>query len=553
MGGVAAAMAGPYANRMQIPTASCSCQGGVFWRPLPTVVQNVSTTFANCVCTEVAALVIRTFPDGPVPSERGIGQFRRQIHLLERSLRRKDKSTLLPWSEERFLASMDSTRRQRYADAFASLAIRPVERRDARVSMFVKGEKGEYAQKANAPLKPRAIQGRQPRYNAAFGLYTKPIEEVLYRWKGPKRGVPTTRVIAKGLCQSRRADLFWQKISAFDRPTVLTTDIKSFDGSVRVEHLQAVHGLYMSLLPDPSLQRLLSWQLHNVCTTANGVRYRVKGKRMSGDMDTALGNCLITVNAVAAALRLLGVRKYDLMDDGDDCLVILEQSESRGLRDRFIAAMSEVGFNSESSWCGSEDGWEPEDVSFCRSKLLFAGGKWRFVRNYERMMCGFLCTHKHYSESAGAKRIMKAMAQCEAYCCRGIPVMQPMATRILHLLGGVKYPKQFETMGFARKAVMEAENLRATFVPEPITVEARVSFAKAFGIPIEEQLELEDWSSTIMLDNIDPALAVDVPMDGTPARKVGEVIWHYPHELECRHCYQFGAHLRWWNKLFAWH
>lgn len=63
-----------------------------------------------------------------------------------------------------------------------------------------------------------------------------------------------------------------------------------------VQALKWEHSIYNAMFRSDELAELLGWQLTNkgfARTTDGLIKYEVKGCRMSGDMNTALGNCMI--------------------------------------------------------------------------------------------------------------------------------------------------------------------------------------------------------------------------------------------------------------------
>ena len=113
-------------------------------------------------------------------------------------------------------------------------------------------------------------------------------------------------------------------MKAFNAPVVVSLDASRFDQHVSKELLEIEHSIYMHMCPSGELRRLLQWQLHNKGVSSQGIRYHTRGKRMSGDMNTALGNCILMILMVSA---FMDGRKYDMLDDGDDGLLIVEEDE----------------------------------------------------------------------------------------------------------------------------------------------------------------------------------------------------------------------------------
>lgn len=461
---------------------------------------------ASCVCNEMHALATRVFPSAAEMTALGRQMLRLRVRRAATML--KMKEPLHELSSEQFLQMVTARKRRIYQSAVDSLATVPASRVDAKVKMFVKAEKMDTIDTRVASggvVKPRAIQARTPRFNVAIGRFLKSFEHRLYAWKGWKRGVPRTRIIAKGLNQVGRGSLMLRKLEAFDDPRVLTVDANAFDSCVSQDHLRLVHGLYLTLLQDREFQRLLNMQLVNSGTTSHGIRYVTRGKRMSGDMDTALGNCITMMSCVAAAMQLLFMSKWDLLNDGDDCLLIVEKCHvNSGFHTQFRAAMMQLGFRCDSRWCGSHDRLVYEDIEFCRGRLVQINGQWRFVRSAQRALSGFLVSHKHYHDKRAAPRIMKGMAQCELIVGRGMPCLQALAGRVLSLLEDYEYTKGFESEEWAFKARLEVPNLRDKVELVPITEETRVSFARAFGITPDMQRDYEAWCEKIQLHHMLP-------------------------------------------------
>jgi len=194
-----------------------------------------------------------------------------------------------------------------------------ITRRDAGVTMFVKFEKID---STKVDPDPRAIQFRDPKYCVEVSKYLKPIEPHLYQFRGDGKQFPATRCIGKGLNSVERATLLKEKFDAFVDPVVISIDCSRFDQHCSAELLEIEHLVYKLLCPDPWFAEILSWQLTNRVRSRHGLEYVAHGRRMSGDMNTALGNCVLMVLMVAAAFQ----RDYDMLDDGDDVLVLVERS-----------------------------------------------------------------------------------------------------------------------------------------------------------------------------------------------------------------------------------
>lgn len=235
----------------------------------------------------------------------------------------------LPLTPEEFCESMRGQKRNRYRAALRSLEILPLRRSDAYPSVFIKPEKW-FEWKAG-----RAISARDPRYNIPVGCFLKPIEHLVYRAIDQVYGGPT---IMKGYTPERRAAVIADHWAAFEDPVAVGQDFSKFDQHISVDALRYEHAFYLAVFGnDRHLARLLSWQLRGVCyaNTSDGrVKYNVEGGRMSGDMNTALGNCIISAALVWAYAQESGI-KIRAVVDGDDSVTFMERKDL----DRYLSGI----------------------------------------------------------------------------------------------------------------------------------------------------------------------------------------------------------------------
>jgi len=89
------------------------------------------------------------------------------------------------------------------------------------------------------------------------------------------------------------------------------------------------HKVWKRMVPNGDrghLKYLLDMQLENKGVSyVDGYKfkYRTDGCRMSGDMNTSSGNCMIMCILLGSYLDTLGV-DYRFANNGDDCVIILE-------------------------------------------------------------------------------------------------------------------------------------------------------------------------------------------------------------------------------------
>jgi len=266
----------------------------------------------------------------------------------------------LPVSGETFVSHYRGQKFLRYFAALASLRSKPIRKQDSFPSVFLKAEKW-VAEKAG-----RLISARHPRYNLEVGRYLQPIERMVYRAIDAVFGGPT---IMKGLTPQQRAEVIRQHWACFKDPVAVGQDFSKFDQHISRQALQYEHGFYMRVYPgDSHLAMLLGWQLGTTCyaNLRDGrVKYTVEGGRMSGDMNTAMGNCIISAALLWAYCQERGIRVKAIVD-GDDSVTFLERRDVRAYLDGIEGWMAEKGFRLVTE--------EPVDrisrVEFCQSRYL---------------------------------------------------------------------------------------------------------------------------------------------------------------------------------------
>lgn len=271
--------------------------------------------------------------------------------------------TLTPVPEtclEDSVQAFPKKRRKRYLKALEDLLSTGLTRRDAIISSFVKMEKLQILQKDGDP---RIIQTRGGKFHLVFSQMTKPVEHSLAHILDPVNQYP---LIAKGRNLDERASLLQSMWRRRMQPVALSLDLSRWDMHVQVPLIKEVLKLYMLHTSDPVIVWCMNQLLNNVCFTNKRIRYKVQGGVMSGDMTTALGNCIAVIaivltfrevlyNAalcgvgnIASALRinpgftesgrafLAALEEQDLghlardwmmvLDDGDDHVIVVEEA-----------------------------------------------------------------------------------------------------------------------------------------------------------------------------------------------------------------------------------
>lgn len=376
---------------------------------------------------------------------------------------------------------------QQYLRALESLDDHPLRRRDGYVKAFVKAEK------LTDPLKdPRMIQFRGPRYNIELGNYLKALEHDLYHvrgWGRLSQWFPASRLIVKGMCPVARGAHLEKMWFELKRPVQLNLDCSRFDGHVSEALLRLEHSVYLKCFRnDPMLQRLLLWQRDNKCFTKDGVKYSVKGNRMSGDMNTALGNCVLMVAMIGAAMKYLGVKPkyFRLADDGDDCCLLVEEQYARRVQ-RWIRGVFRLwGHDLKVESVARE----LNEVELCGCKPIRVGGVRKMILNPRRAI-GKARLALKFRSTKFQRDYVATVGECLLALHTGVPVLQAHALALMRVGNHLKYrPRSWDY-----KLAHAPDLARSSYV----TDEARFDFYCSFGISISDQIAYERW-----FDNVEP-------------------------------------------------
>lgn len=455
----------------------------------------------------------------PPPLPVSNARFTTELSEFTRRLHRRLPVTTLD-SVEGFLNHYKGRKRAIYAEAAVSLQACGIRRRDSYVNPFVKAEKINFSAKPDSV--PRVIQPRDPRYNLEVGRYIKNMEKPLYRAIDKVYG---TRTVTKGLDNVQTAELIVDAWKSFVDPRALKADAKRFDQHVHETALRWEHGVYLRAAEHNErtrLGKLLSWQINNRCfgrTTDGKVVYETSGKRMSGDMNTAMGNVAIMCGLCWSWIRRCGI-KVRLINNGDDCVFIMESWDvanfTRGLRQWFL----DMGF--------ALDVGQPvaviEQIEFCQSQPVWNGERWNLVRAPNPAI-GKDTTSILQLQSTGAYfGWMKSVGIGGEHLAGDMPIYSALYES--YQKAGKDYrelvdPTQFS--GFDQLAMLAREHGNASKFAPP-SDEARVSFWLAFDVTPYEQEVIEQLIRNICFTYSPKDCRNYLP--GTPEYLHGTV--HYP-------------------------
>jgi hypothetical protein len=370
-----------------------------------------------------------------------------------------------------------------YEEALLSLQRKPLGKDDARLKMFVKFEK------QNLDKAPRGINPRDPRYNLELGRYLKHAEKSYFKAINEAFGGHTDHTVIKGLNADESARVLKQKWDRFNEPVAVGLDAAKFDAHVSVDALKFEHSFYTGVYPgDRKLQKLLSWQLVNegVAYADDGtVKFKIKGTRSSGDLNTSLGNCNIMCGCVYAYAKDRCV-EVELANNGDDCVVFMERANLTKFLEGLEGWFRHRGF----VMVAEEPVFAFEQVEFCQTKPVQLTTGWRMVRNHVAVLKKDpICLIAVQNDNV-FRKWLDAVGDCGTTLNLGVPVQH--AFYEAYKRHGVKCSEGMKEKIYQNTSMRtRLSELRGS--SHKISPEARVSYYYAFGILPDHQVEIESF------------------------------------------------------------
>lgn len=381
-------------------------------------------------------------------------------------------------SWEHFVSTRPSGKRPLYQAALEQLQLEPYKLKDiAETNIFTKFERTWWTK----PQVPRIINPRDPRYHILLGSYLHGVEKRIFDALAGliKQNVPC---IAKGYTQEAKA-LHIQSLLTPGWKCV-GLDASRFDQCIGREALTIEHEVYKTIYPhDRLLERLLGCQLDN-----KG-RYRGRdGKvdvsmgaiRCSGDVNTSLGNCILSVLLAHQYCKERHI-KHRIYCDGDDLLLFVrKETDLEDLQGWYL----ERGLRMKVE----PPAFTLEEVEFCQSRVVWCSDRWTLVRNPAKCLTtdftGFVqCMHKRVWE-----HVMYSTGSCGLSLFAGCPVLQSWYQ--LGLRHGKDRGLRLNRGSGIADFYLRCEGLVKRKAIE-ITPEARASFCAAWGITPAQQEAIE--------------------------------------------------------------
>lgn len=393
-----------------------------------------------------------------------------------------------PVSPETIVQMYKGRKRAIYEHAKLKYELVGLTRKDGWLNTFVKLEK------VNPTKAPRCIQPRRPVYNLRLARFIKPVEHRIYSKIAKLFGDGPT--VLKGYNVEGIGRIIRGKFNSFRNPVAIGLDATKFDMHVSLAALKWEHSIYHSMYRSRELRELLSSQLHNVgrawCKDGH-LKYSVEGRRASGDMNTALGNCLIMCGLVYAYAKEKRIH-IKLANNGDDCVVFMEREFQvrfmTGLDDWFL----EMGFR----MVAEPPVYTLPEIEFCQMHPIeFDDGTCRMVRNIPTALRKDSLSTLNISSEQAMQGWMTAVGNGGLALTGGVPIMQNFYRCLLRNGKGVVNKMSEELNRHSGMHLMSFDMDKVFVEPSP---RVRLQVWQAWGITPDVQVELENYFDNYLVD-----------------------------------------------------
>lgn len=393
---------------------------------------------------------------------------------------------------------------------------------NARDQLYTTGWKDKYAwlkafvkvEKVNPNKAARCIQPRDPVYNVRLAAYIKPIEHRVYHAIDKIFGDGPT--VIKGYNVTQMARIMRGKWRSFKNPVALGLDAMKFDMHVSPKALKWEHSIYNRIYRSKELVALLKPQINQrgVGRCKNGsLRYTVVGRRASGDMNTALGNCTIMCGLIHSYAKSKKVH-VKLMNNGDDCVIMMERCHLDHFMEGLDAWFLEMGFR----MTAEKPVYSLPEIEFCQMRPIEYGDKGEIimVRNIPTALRKDSLITVPIPNETALQGWMTAVGMGGLALTGGIPIMQNFYRRLQQLGNG---RETAVSQHLARISGMHMMGIGIDRQFSPPTAMARLNVFKAWGITPDQQVALEEYYDSYTVEH-GPAVGVDSLVNYTPLLNV---------------------------------
>lgn len=332
---------------------------------------------------------------------------------------------------------------------------------------------------------PRGIYARPDEFKIRVGPIFKAIEEKVFSREEFVKKVP--------VCDRAKLirDLFGEIPGLTDTFGVglrfLSTDYTAFESSFTKEFfLVCEYILYEYMVSNIPEGKFFLKLILKTFTGKNLCKYRnisafVNAGRMSGEMNTSLGNGFSNLMLFLFMMRDYKCKNFKCLIEGDDCLASYVGPYIPS------SAYADFGFTIKMDYL-----LFPNLASFCGQ--LFDFSSLTVISDPIKIILNFGWTHVMYRGVSARKRLglIRAKALSLLYQYPGCPILQSLALCMIRLTNHVKWVCDVTMDRYKRNILRQAVSHKQLPVRH-VTMEARLFMFQIYGITVSDQLSLESY------------------------------------------------------------
>lgn len=434
--------------------------------------------YNSCACNEIDSIMRRhilgdipNFVSNNTELQKLEREFDRFAGLLEESgLRFKQ----LPYR-----VVIDNTRpniKARYKRAYHNLLHKRLIYSDllAKGQSFIKYEKMDIT-KYEERKPPRLIQHRSFEFLYLLKSFVLDFDMQIKHTDVVVNGQKPCTIFAKSHDNVGVASIIEEHWKSFRFPCAYCLDHSKFDGHVNVDLLNIAHSFWNRIFKNKLLRRMLSHTIVNKFVTKNGIRYKFKGARCSGEYTTSTENSLLNYFMLTCWVKSSGISNYKILVNGDDSIVFLDQTE----RHKLLPLAYFNNFNMETEL--DRIAFDLHQISFCQASPMLQDDRLTMIKDPIRTISRALYTSEQHRRCLD--KLLSASGLCELACNQGIPILQEFA---LFLLRSGNFSKPLQSID--KIPACRSRNVVRIL---KIKSETRDQFSRAFGIDPWQQIQIE--------------------------------------------------------------
>lgn len=354
----------------------------------------------------------------------------------------------------------------------------------------------------------RGIWARVDEFKCISGPFFKKVEEQLFKLKYFIKKIP----------KDQRAE-YIMKIMGIDGVKFQTTDFTAYESHFKPFMMyNCEFELYKYMAScNPKAQKTVQF-LFSVLAWANHVQNKyftvvVKAKRMSGEMNTSLGNGFSNLMYLLFACEEEKIEFWGPVVEGDDGLLAL----SRDIPKKYF---EDMGLNVK-----METHENLSDASFCG--LIFDPEELINIRDPRVPLVTCMWVPRKYTAASNdkIKGLIKSKAMSLMFEYPGCPILAVLGHKIFSLLADIPMYNHGENSHERRVLDNYYHRYESSDVPIKKTgLRTRALMERLFGISIQAQLMIEKSIEEMTLEKWDTGSALSI-MPG---------LWIENYDLYCR-------------------